>query len=152
MTCEPVYNNTLAPFLINCDIIVSSCSTAFERTLDASHGRFRNLIKTLGRTLSGEWSAHRKGLYLHNTTKHRNTRTNIHDSGGIRTHHPSNQAAKTYALALATAGTGNKLSYSLRKLFLGLASRLRPATNCHIVYVNYSWGSRADWDLQQIVI
>jgi hypothetical protein len=34
---------------------------------------FRNLINTHGRTPSDEWSARRKGLYLHRTTQHINT-------------------------------------------------------------------------------
>jgi hypothetical protein len=70
----------------------------------AAHRRFRNLIKTRGRTTLDEWSARRKGLYLHRTTQHRNTKTNIHASSGIRTHDPINQAAKTYALDRAVTG------------------------------------------------
>jgi hypothetical protein len=80
-------------------IIVISDSTVLVRTLAATHSRFRNVIKTLGLTLMtplDEWSAHRKGLYLRRTTQHRNTKTNIHASSGIRTQDPSNQAAKTY--------------------------------------------------------
>jgi hypothetical protein len=84
----------------------SSCFSVLIRTFAASHRRFRNLIKTHGRTPLNEWSAGRKGLYLHTTTQHRNTRTNIHTSIGIRTHNPSNQAASTYALHCAATGTG----------------------------------------------
>jgi hypothetical protein len=69
------------------------------------HRGFRNLIKILGRAPLEEWSARRKGLYLHRTTQHRNTKTNIHASTGIRTHDPRNQAAKTYSLDRATTGT-----------------------------------------------
>jgi hypothetical protein len=43
----------------------------------------------------------RQGLDLHRT------KTNIHASSGIRTHDPSNQAAKTYALDRTATGTGN---------------------------------------------
>jgi hypothetical protein len=68
--------------------------------------RFRNLITTHDRTPLNEWSARRKGLYLRRTTQHRNTRTNIHASSGIRTHNPSNQAAKNYALERAATETG----------------------------------------------
>jgi hypothetical protein len=46
----------------------SSSSSVALQTLAASHQRFRNLIKTLGRTPLDEWSAHRRGLYLHRTT------------------------------------------------------------------------------------
>jgi hypothetical protein len=69
-------------------------STVLLRTLAPSHLRFRNLIRTLDRTPFDGWSAHPKGLYLHRKTQHRNTRV----SSGIRTHDPSNQAAKTYTL------------------------------------------------------
>jgi hypothetical protein len=70
-----------------------SGSTVLVRTLAASDQRFRNLITTLDRTPLE--SARRKGLYLHRTTQHRNTKTNIHASSGIRTHNPSKQAANT---------------------------------------------------------
>jgi hypothetical protein len=76
-------------------IIIISGSTVLVRNLTSSHWRFRNLIKTRGRTTLDEWSARRKGLYLHRTTQHRNTKTNIHASSGILTHVPINQAAKT---------------------------------------------------------
>jgi hypothetical protein len=56
-----------------------------------------------------EWLAHCNGLYLHKTTHHRNT--NIHAPSGIRTHEPSNQAAKTYVLASVATGTGSPLIY-----------------------------------------
>jgi hypothetical protein len=49
-------------------------------------------IQTRGRTPLDEWSARRRGLYLHRTTQHINT-TNIHVPSGIRTRDPSNQAA-----------------------------------------------------------
>jgi hypothetical protein len=47
-----------------------------------------------------------QNLCLHRTTQHRNTRTNTHASSGIRTHDPSNQAAKTYALDRAATANG----------------------------------------------
>jgi hypothetical protein len=75
------------------------------RNLAASHRRFRNLFKAPGKIPLGESSARRKGLCL-NRKQHRNTKTNIHASSGIRTHDPSNQAAKTYALDTSAAGTG----------------------------------------------
>jgi hypothetical protein len=78
--------------------LVQHLSTLFHHhqwlySPSASHRRFRNRIKTHGRTPLDEWSACRKGLYVHRTTQHRNTKTNIHASSGIRTHDPSNQAA-----------------------------------------------------------
>jgi hypothetical protein len=79
--------------------LYSPCKDLGRLTLEVS-----NLIKTRGRTPSDELSARRKGLYLHRTTQHRNTKTNINASNGIRTHDPSNQAANTYALDLAATG------------------------------------------------
>jgi hypothetical protein len=56
------------------------------------------VMTILGGTPLDEWSARHKGLYLHRTIQHRNTKTNIHASNRIRTHNPSNQAANTHAL------------------------------------------------------
>jgi hypothetical protein len=53
---------------------------------------FRHMVGLLGRVMSPS-----QGLYLHRTTQHRKTRTNIHALSGIRTHDPSNQPAKTLA-------------------------------------------------------
>jgi hypothetical protein len=53
---------------------------------------FRHMVGLLGRVISQS-----QGLYLHRTTQHRKTRTNIHAWSGIRTHDPSNQPAKTHA-------------------------------------------------------
>jgi hypothetical protein len=47
----------------------SSCgSTVLVRNSTASDQRFKNLIKTHGRTPLDEWSACRRDLYLHRTT------------------------------------------------------------------------------------
>jgi hypothetical protein len=51
---------------------------------------FRHMVGLLGRVISPS-----QGHYLHRTTQHRKTRTNIHALSGIRTHDPSNQRAKT---------------------------------------------------------
>jgi hypothetical protein len=48
--------------------------------------------------------------------QHGSTKTKRYASSGIRSHDPSNQAAKTYALDRATAGTA-KNSYHLNKIF-----------------------------------
>jgi hypothetical protein len=53
---------------------------------------FRHMVGLLGRVISPS-----QGLYLHRTTQHRKTRTNIRAFSGIRTHDPSNQPAKTSA-------------------------------------------------------
>jgi hypothetical protein len=47
---------------------------------------FRHMVGLLGRVISPS-----QGLYLHRTTQHRKTLTNIHALSGIRTHDPSNQ-------------------------------------------------------------
>jgi hypothetical protein len=75
-------------------MMIISGSTVLVRTLAASRRRFRNLIKTLGRIPLDEWSARRRGLYLHRKTQHINTRTNIHALSGIRTYDLSVQAIK----------------------------------------------------------
>jgi hypothetical protein len=50
---------------------------------------YRQMLGPLGRVISPS-----QGLYLHRTTQHRKTRTNIHVLGGIRTHYPSNQGPR----------------------------------------------------------
>jgi hypothetical protein len=50
------------------------------------------MVGLLGRVISPL-----QGLYLHRTTHHRKTRTNIHALSGIRTHDPRNQPAKNHA-------------------------------------------------------
>jgi hypothetical protein len=49
-----------------------------------------------------------QGLYLHRTTQHRKTRTNIHALSGIRTHDPSNQPTKTDASDSTATVTGKE--------------------------------------------
>jgi hypothetical protein len=62
------------------------------RTLAASHiGGFLSYLDMVG--LLGWVISSSQGLYLHRTTEHRKTRTNIHALSGIRTHDPSNQPA-----------------------------------------------------------
>jgi hypothetical protein len=53
---------------------------------------FRLLAGLLGRVISPS-----QGLYLHRTTLHRKTRTNIHALSEIRTHDPSVRAIKAHA-------------------------------------------------------
>jgi hypothetical protein len=62
---------------------------------------FRHMVGLLGRVISPS-----HGLYLHRTTQHRKTRTNIHASSGIRTHDLSNQLAKTHASDRTATVTG----------------------------------------------
>jgi hypothetical protein len=59
------------------------------------------MVGLLGQVISPS-----QGLYLHRTTQHRKTRTNIHALSGIRTHDPSNQPAKTHASDRTATVTG----------------------------------------------
>jgi hypothetical protein len=62
---------------------------------------FRHMVGLLGRVISPS-----QGLYLHRTTQHGKTRTNIHALSGIRTHDPRNQPAKTHASDRTATVTG----------------------------------------------
>jgi hypothetical protein len=90
----------------------------------ASLSGFLDHTHTHGRTPLDEWSARRRGLYLHRTTQH----TNIHAPSMIRTRDPSNQAAADlrlrpcghwdrHALSICTYKiTGNR--YELRSVIV----------------------------------
>jgi hypothetical protein len=73
---------------------------------------FRHTVGLLGRVISPS-----QGLYLHRTTQHWKTRTNIHALSGIRTHNPSNQPAKTQASDRTAGVTGNHptITYAIQK-------------------------------------
>jgi hypothetical protein len=68
---------------------------------------FRHMVGLLGQEISPS-----QGLYLHRTTQHRKTRTNIHALRGIRNHDPSNQLAKTHASDRMATVTGVLRLYS----------------------------------------
>jgi hypothetical protein len=57
-------------------------------------------------TTLNEWSARCKVIYLHRTTQHIKTSTNIHVLSGIRTHDLSVQAVKSCTSDRAATGTG----------------------------------------------
>jgi hypothetical protein len=92
LLCHPLWRknrNVPSPWLYNP-----------VRNLDRlTHDKFLNLIKTLGTTPLVEWSARRKGLYLHRTTQHSKKRTNIHVLSGIRS---TVSASKQSSLILQT--------------------------------------------------
>jgi hypothetical protein len=92
-------------------ILLLRGSTAFVRILAPWHRRFRNFISALGRTPLDEWSARRKGLYLHRTTQHWKTRTNILALSEIRTHGLSVQEIKARA-----TGTGSLVITGLKTI------------------------------------
>jgi hypothetical protein len=66
------------------------------------------MVGLLGRVINPS-----QGLYLHRTTQHRKTRTNIHALSGIRTHDPSNQPAKIHASDRTATVTG--ILFSIQK-------------------------------------
>jgi hypothetical protein len=63
----------------------------------------RTQLDTPGRITLNEWSARRRGRYLHNTQKHE---TNIYIVSGIRTRDSSNWAASHLVYALDHTATG----------------------------------------------
>jgi hypothetical protein len=90
---------------------------------------FRHMVGLLGWVISPL-----QGLYLHRTTQHKKTRTDIFALSGTRTHDPSNQPAKTHALDCTATVTGALVMYSS---LLSLPSTLNvTATNCCNSLVN----------------
>jgi hypothetical protein len=89
----------------------------YRRFLDL----FRHMVGLLGRVISPS-----QGLYLHRTTQHRKTRTNIHVLSGIRTHDTSNQPAKTHASDRTATVTG------------------RPIVRI-VKYMRLRWAEHVDW-------
>jgi hypothetical protein len=78
------------------------------------------MVELLGRVISPL-----QGLYLHRTTQHRKTRTNIHALSGIRTHGPSNQPAKTHASDRTATVTGYPTCITRNDAAEWLAFKLR---------------------------
>jgi hypothetical protein len=96
------------------------------------------MVGLLGRVISAS-----QGLYLHRTTQHRKTRTNIHALNGIRTHDPSNQPAKTHSSDRTAAATGGrKFTSGYFFLAFNLSSILRFFFSLYIsilkFYLHYS--------------
>jgi hypothetical protein len=61
-----------------------------------TYGRFLELFRHMVGLFGGVIRPP-QGLYLHRTTQHRKTRTNIHALSGIRTHDPSVRAINAHA-------------------------------------------------------
>jgi hypothetical protein len=93
---ENLYATVISPIII---VIIINGSTVLVTTLAASHRRFRNQIETLGRLLCTSHQPVAKASTY--TGQHK---INIYISSGIRTHDPTNQVAKTYALDRAATG------------------------------------------------
>jgi hypothetical protein len=77
-----------------------------------------------------------QGLYLHRTTQHRKTRTNIHALSGIRTHDPSNQPVETHASDRTATAIGNMAYWypNYKKIELHNNKCLLPGINqVHII-------------------
>jgi hypothetical protein len=75
---------------------------------------FRHMVGLLGWVISPS-----QGLYLHRTTQHKKTRTNIHALTKIRTHDPSNQPAKTHASDRRATVTGKTRFYRTEICYRG---------------------------------
>jgi len=75
-------------------------ASSFPRFLDHTQRRI-----TVGRTPLDEWSARHRDLYL---TTHTTLTTNVHATGGIRTHNLNRRAAAD--LSLTPRGHWNRLS------------------------------------------
>jgi hypothetical protein len=76
-----------------------------------------------------------QGLYLHRTTQHRKTWTNIHALSGIRTHDPSNQPAKTHASDCTATVTG-KTKYHSPTIYIKFLKQMDANFLCK--YTKYS--------------
>jgi hypothetical protein len=81
---------------------------------------FRHTVGLLGRVISPS-----QGLYLHRTTQHRKTRTNIHALSGIQTHDPSNHPFKTHASDCTAAVAGEILLQTSKLIGLGGKRRVK---------------------------
>jgi hypothetical protein len=77
-------------------------STVLDRLTYRFLELFRHMVGLNAREISPL-----QGLYLHRATRHRKTRTNIHNLSRIRTHDPSNQPAKTHASDRTATVTGD---------------------------------------------
>jgi hypothetical protein len=83
------YNLAMFPFIHSQALIVQDGPLGLP-----FRGFLITHIQTHGRTPLDEWSARRRGLYLHKTTQHINiTEKYIPAPSGIRIRDPSNQAA-----------------------------------------------------------
>jgi hypothetical protein len=109
---------------------------------------FRHMVGLLGRVISPS-----QGLYLHRTTQHRKTRTNIHALSGIRTHDPSNQPAKTHASDCTATVTGFIFFFTIYKYTDKMLYFYRKSAinNCcsHksvVVYCTVTWSETVRWE------
>jgi len=73
-------------------------------TVEVSRSQTIRHKHTLGRTPLNEWSARRRGCYLHHT--HYTQQTNIQALNGVQTRRPSNQEAAGLLLDHMATGIG----------------------------------------------
>jgi hypothetical protein len=111
---NPVYARTFHLFTVTLQSLKDLGRLTYRRLLEL----FRHMVGLLGRVISPS-----QGLYLHRTTQHRKTRTNIHALSGIRAHDPSNQPAKTHASDRTATVTGNFPLVSLK--YINIRSKRR---------------------------
>jgi hypothetical protein len=65
--------------------------------------------KTRGKTPLDEWSARRRGLYLHRITQHKHKRQTSMPRAGFETTIPATERPQTYALDRVATGIGRKI-------------------------------------------
>jgi hypothetical protein len=102
------YNETqlfLKHSLLSYTVALQSLKDLVRLTYTRFLRLFRQTVGLLGRMISPS-----QGLYLHRTTQHRKTETNIHALSGIRTHDPSVRTIRAHAPDCAATVTGLKHS------------------------------------------
>jgi hypothetical protein len=85
---------------------------------------FRHMVGLLGRVISPS-----QGLYLHTTTQHRKTQTNIHALSGIWTHDPSNQPTGQDP---RPRPHGHRDRHNIKLLFCGSTVIIRTRASSHM--------------------
>jgi hypothetical protein len=134
-------SNTMKSRPITSNFFFSCGSTVLF--LDPGHLTYRRFLELLRHmvVLLGRVISPSQGLYLHRTTQHRKTRTNIHTLSGIRTHDPSNQPGKIHASDRMATVTGN-YSQLLNAYFVktyktafNISSRVLSLLVCHVINI-----------------
>jgi hypothetical protein len=101
-------------------------------------------IRTHGRTPVDEWSAHCRGLYLHRTTQHINTRQTSMPRAAFEPTNPATKLPQTYALNRAATWIVYWKSFMNSNLSLMWEPRVsratsnRYSTSCHTFW-RISW-------------
>jgi hypothetical protein len=83
--------------------------------------------------LLDEWSAHRRGLYLHRTTQHKHNRLTSMPRAGFEPSTPVTKRPQTYALDRAATGIGHFSLYSAFILIRGFVKNESRGSSVGIV-------------------